>query len=479
MLLGSLHCDLPSRMGEEKHRVQSEYAGAALGDQRLSARLQRIAATLGANPEAGFPQAMTEAELEAFYRFVGNDRVEPERVLAPHVGATLGRCVGRDTVLCVQDTTVFQFGTSREGLGEYAGRTLFGHIAMAVGLDGVPLGVVGLSPWARGNDTVRQRRLRGEKIAHGADGWPNEQDRWMTTVEQTETVFEGGPSLIHIMDSEADDYAILRKLRSAQRRFIIRAGGNRRLHSEDGEPNKLKEFVSSSPIACTREVHLSKRAKTRFRVNTKQKLPRQSRQATLRIGAGAVEIRAPQYYLKKEAHPLALNIVWVREVDVADDVEPVEWTLMTTEPIDTQEQILAVVDGYRHRWKIEELFKALKTGCAYEKRQLGSYRTLVNALALFLPIAWNLLRLRTMTQEGGEQSAKTVLSSVELDVLRHVAEKPLPQNPTLRQAMLAIARLGGHLKRNGEPGWLALGRGYLKLLDLAQGFLIAKRCDQS
>ena len=29
------------------------------------------------------------------------------------------------------------------------------------------------------------------------------------------------------------------------------------------------------------------------------------------------------------------------------------------DPIDTPEQILAVVDGYRHRWKIEELFKAL------------------------------------------------------------------------------------------------------------------------
>jgi hypothetical protein len=306
---------------------------------------------------------MTEAELEAFYRFLSNDRVDADRVLAPHVEATVGRCAGRDTVLCVQDTTVFKFGTPREGLGEYAGQTLFGHIAMAVGLDGVALGVVGLSPWARGNDTVRQRRLRGEKIPHGADGWPNEQDRWMSTVEQTEGVFEDGPSLIHVMDSE-----------------------------DDG-PNKLREFVSSSPIVCTREVHLSKRAKTRFRVNTKQKLPRQSRQATLSIGAGAVQLRAPQYYRKKVAHPLALNVVWVREIDVTDGIEPVEWTLMTTEPIDTEEQILAVVDGYRHRWKIEELFKALKTGCAYEKRQLGSYQTLVNALALLLPIAWNLLRL--------------------------------------------------------------------------------------
>ena len=165
----------------------------------------------------------------------------------------------------------------------------------------------------------------------------------------------------------------------------------------------------------------------------------------------------------------------MREIDVPEGIEPVEWTLMTTEPIETEADILAVVDSYRYRWRIEELFKALKTGCAYEKRQLGSYRTLVNALALLLPIAWNLLRLRTLAHEDTKLPASTVLSSVELQVLHHAAEKPLPKQPTLRDAMLAIARLGGHLKRNGEPGWLVLGRGYLKLLDLAQGFLIAQK----
>ena len=89
-------------MGEEKRLVHSEYAGAALGDQRLNSRLQKIAGTLEANPDVGFPNAMTEAELEAFYRFLSNDRVEPERILAPHVQATLGRWKGQDTVLCVQ-----------------------------------------------------------------------------------------------------------------------------------------------------------------------------------------------------------------------------------------------------------------------------------------------------------------------------------------------------------------------------------------
>ncbi|MFA9411889.1 MAG: transposase DNA-binding-containing protein, partial [Deltaproteobacteria bacterium] len=46
-------------MGEEKRLVDTEYAGAALGDQRLNSRLQKIAGTLEANPEVGFPHAMT------------------------------------------------------------------------------------------------------------------------------------------------------------------------------------------------------------------------------------------------------------------------------------------------------------------------------------------------------------------------------------------------------------------------------------
>ena len=105
-------------MGEEKRLAQSEYAGAALGDQRLNTRLQKIAGTLEANPEVGFPHAMTEAELEAFYRFLSNDKVEPDRILAPHVEATRSRCEGQDTVLCVHDTTMFRSKTPREGLGQ-------------------------------------------------------------------------------------------------------------------------------------------------------------------------------------------------------------------------------------------------------------------------------------------------------------------------------------------------------------------------
>jgi hypothetical protein len=54
----------------------------------------------------------------------------------------------------------------------------------------------------------------------------------------------------------------------------------------------------------------------------------------------------------------------------------------------------AVVDAYRARWVVEEFFKALKTGCQIEKRQMETYEALRIALALFLPIAVRLLALR-------------------------------------------------------------------------------------
>lgn len=46
----------------------------------------------------------------------------------------------------------------------------------------------------------------------------------------------------------------------------------------------------------------------------------------------------------------------------------------------------------------------------------------------------------------------------------------MPSRPTIKEAMLAIAGLGGHLPRNGDPGWLVLGRGMHDLLLLELGW---------
>lgn len=64
------------------------------------------------------------------------------------------------------------------------------------------------------------------------------------------------------------------------------------------------------------------------------------------------------------------------------------------------------------------------------------------------------------------------------------SKKRLPRVPTHRQALAAVAQLGGHIRNNGEPGWFVLGRGFDKLLTMFEVAWVAakesaERTDQS
>jgi len=121
---------------------------------------------------------------------------------------------------------------------------------------------------------------------------------------------------------------------------------------------------------------------------------------------------------------------------------------------------------------IEDFFKALKTGCSFEKRQLESLHALSNALSVFSAVAWRLLLARAISRAYASARATSVLSKVELHLLTHRLKLPKPPS-TARDALFAVARLGGHLKRNGDPGWQTLGRGFEKLILLEAGLRMA------
>ena len=148
--------------------------------------------------------------------------------------------------------------------------------------------------------------------------------------------------------------------------------------------------------------------------------------------------------------------------------------LLTNTPIENVADALRAVERYRARWTVEEYFKALKTGCAYETRQLGDYEALVNAFAFFAPIACSLLALRSGARQAPLAPAETVITKEELEVLRAVGRVKLPPSPTAKEVLLAVAAMGGHIKYNGDPGWKTLWSGYSDLKLLTQGWLAAK-----
>jgi hypothetical protein len=461
--------------------VADEFAGAELGDQRLNRRLERIVEAVASAPDKPFPSLLsTDAELEGFYRFLSNDKVSFEALVEPHIDATADRAMQFMTALAVHDTTEFRFnGEGREGLGylNKGGRGFLGHFCLGVTADGrrEPLGVLGVETWARTQPTATQRRNRKEVSQSQLRHLERESARWGRLVDEVEDTVDGSVSLIHVMDSEADDYALMSKLACEERRFVIRLCTDRRLALEhDGEPEKLKQRLASTHGVCFRTVKLSARKRATSSKN-KRNPPRDERLTQLAFSSTAVTLRRPGSCPNDKPKELTVNVVYVREVTPPADEQPVEWMLATTEPVDTAEQILAVVDSYRARWLIEEYFKSLKTGCAFTKRQLESLTTLLGALAILLPVAWSLLRMRMLCRQEAQVSAGLVFTAVQLAVLRKASQRPLAAEPTVREAMLAIAGLGGHRRRNGEPGWQVLGRGYTKLLTLVSGYLLAKQ----
>lgn len=148
------------------------------------------------------------------------------------------------------------------------------------------------------------------------------------------------------------------------------------------ETRMIKELVAQIPVAFETGADLSKR-KVRMFDDRRRQQQRPARTAPLAFSASIVRLKRPKHVEKVLTKVLTIHVVHVHEVAAPDGLEAVDGTPLTTEPIEADEQISRVVDFYRARWLIEELFKALETGCAFEKRQLESMQTLDKAFALF------------------------------------------------------------------------------------------------
>jgi hypothetical protein len=468
---------------ERVRLVSDDMDDVELADRRLTFRARRVVRKVAAAPDAGFPEAMgTEADLEGFYRFLANEKVTKEALLRPHIDATLRRLAEHRTVVLAHDITEFSFGgQGREGLGKVrrSGNGFKAHFCLAMVPDETrdPLGVVDVEMWARSGISLTERRKKKlSSYAHmKRSGEPTDQDIWGEMVSRCETSVAGTTSLVHLMDSEADDYGLLASLVTNQRRFVIRLSSDRRLDAAAcgaNEGEKAQEFVRRAETIATRDVQLSRR---RHSMTSARNQKRAERLTTIAFSSRSIVIKRPDVTLPGLPKTLRLNVVAARELDAPSGQSPVEWLLFTTEPVETPEQVLAVVDLYRCRWLIEEYFKALKTGCAVELRQLETSTTIFKALAIFTSVAWAMLRMRTLSRLPSKTPITMALSSPQIEILRAETRIPLRKTSSVLDGYLAIARLGGHLKSNGPPGWQVIGRGYSKLLNLEAGYKIAKR----
>jgi hypothetical protein len=435
---------------------------ADLPDERLDKRLAAILVDALESPSASIPEAAgDEGQATATYRFYANGRVTATALRRGIALATARRCLDRDVLLIVQDTTTLNF-TGLRSITELGpidsgglARGVHLHTALAVTVTGQVIGILDQQYWARpqpGRPGPAEKE--SGKWIHGLDG--AREALYMAAGDRPV------PRLIHVMDREGDAYEVMMAVVDAGDSAIIRCAQDRRI---DDPLATAHRAVRSRPVLCRTVVPVDRRAGV------------PQRRAWVDVRSMRVSL-VPDLQKYPYAWSMAWDLVEVYEPAPPPGVEPVHWLLWTLEPAAAADEALEVVRGYTCRWPIEEVHLVLKSGCRVEDLRLESWDGLEKAVTVNAAVAARIVSLRDLARESPAAPASQVLTIDEVEVLVcHLGEGMEPSELTIGQAVRWIGRLGGHLnrKRDGMPGVRTLWRGLHNLTWLVAGFRASKR----
>ena len=118
---------------------------------------------------------------------------------------------------------------------------------------------------------------------------------------------------------------------------------------------------------------------------------------------------------------------------------------------------------------IEVFFRVLKQGCQIEQLRVQTKARLVNAIAIYLIVAWRIHTLSMLGRAYPAVSCEVVFEAHEWQTIYTMqTHRPPPQvPPPLREIVRRLAQLGGFLARtsDGEPGIQSIWQGYQRLHD--------------
>ena len=441
--------------------AQDEMSAADLGDIRLNARLALFLERLADSPDSSIPAACRGlAETTAAYRFLDNEKVTFEKVLQPHRDATLQRISCCPVALLVQDTTEMDktVDLGAKGIGtikQHKKHVRRLHPTIAFTPERLCLGIVEAQWWHRTGPSIRHERLT-------KDITEKESLRWLDSYQSSCAIQGQTPEtlIVNLADAEGDLYEWYIDYQSftpeIRAQWIVRAAQDRRLVEPAGA--KLWSALEQSPALGTLDVEVKARPNKPARI------------ARVTLRATTVTLLAP-YRAGDQLADVSVNGVLAREENTVEDIEPLEWLLLTSLPVTTSEQASTVVQWYAARWSIEVFFKVLKTGCQVNRLQLTTEERLLPCIGLYLIASWRVLYALMLGRACPDLSCEMVFEVSEWQAAYIVAKrcKPPKKPPSLGDMVHLIAGLGGYLgrKHDGPPGPKVMWLGMQRIRDFA------------
>jgi hypothetical protein len=470
------------RVGSERAWAISQFSQAQLGDVRRTRRLVEVACAMAVDPQASIPEQNKDwAGAKAAYRLFDCPRVSFESVSRPHWDQTRLRARECDLTLMIQDTTwlSYRHHPATQGLGRFGGADRSGsglllHSVLAVRPrpdgSGRVLGVAHAKLWARDDEVTGTGKRRARKRRSD----DRESMRWAEAVRQVGSAPANG-RFIHVGDREGDIFDLFEQsTRLSNCGFVIRLMRQRNacLGHRQGTLSSKRRPKTSLKEICRQ---MKKLGTTRLWVPPRGGRP--GRWAELAVAGGPVTVYSPWYGTggSRTARPLCCWAVRVWEIDAPPGVQPLEWLLLTSEPVNGLADALRVCGYYSLRWMIEEYHQCLKSGCKVQERQLESAERLGPFIGIATAVAARLLQLKNDARLTPERPATECVDRESVRLLAKLI-KAKPEQLTIRRFTHEVAKMGGFLgrKTDGDPGWKTLWAGWQKLNLIHRGYVLAK-----
>lgn len=464
-------------VSEDSSWVEQEISGSEFADVRLTKRFHKLMEQLATGVGKSIPLACQDwASTKAAYRFLSNDRVGLEQILAGHFQSTRDRIpADNGPILVVHDTTEFIYNRTdpisigligkasvrKDEKGEpifftHCGISL--HSSMAVTPDGLPLGLIATKFWRRETFQGAEKK----KKAYLAPIEEKESMRWLENLQQATSRLGQPERCVHITDMEGDIYEMFCTAEKEETKFLIRTRADRKTGSGQ---YTIAQQMEQTPCKGTHQI----------------KLPREKGEAAkviLEVRYCPMRIRTPPSKRKKFS-PLDLTVINARETQPPADRKPLEWTLITNLEVSCFEQAVEKLNWYTQRWKIETFHKILKTGCKAEEAKFESAGPLNNFLAILCILSWRIFWLTMIQRSAPDTPPETVFTPLEIRLLDELKkDKPgALSKRTLSTYLIKVAKLGGYLARGNDPppGNMVIWRGFSRLVDIQLGALLGAR----
>ena len=438
-----------------------------MGDVRTAARGARLVEQIVATGSLVLRRVGGDRAGEmGAQRYLSSPYVTPQIIVEAFAARTAESCAGR-RVVAAQDTTEVNFSgrsTRPKGLGpggDGVSAGFFIHPVVAVDAQGgAVLGLVDAQIWTRAQTPAAHRNTRAFE--------EKESRRWLAGAQAAGEVLKAAAQVVAVSDQEGDVYSCFAR-RPSNVELLVRARHDRKL--EGDETAYLFERLGDQPALCVREVRVAPRGPgDRGRV------------AKVELRSLTARVRRPARGELCDAESLELGLVESREIDPPAGVKPLHWRLVTTLPVDGEDAAGEIVELYRMRWRIEEVFRTLKSdGLRLEDSQAKDADRLFRIAALGLGAAVRLIQL-VDARDGGDRPMSDVLDAELLPAAaalgrtreRSTARQQNP-HPEGSLAWLAwiVARYGGWNCYGKPPGPKTMAIGWQVFAANLAGYLTA------